>query len=270
MGRLQRQSSWIAFAVALVVLAPRLVHAGDIDEAKKVYGEAMKTLDAKDFTTATMKFEYAYRLAPDKHLFNYNIASSAELAGDCRKAQKHYQMFLDLVPKHDARKAAQKSLAKLAKTCAFDDETSKQLTESRDDREAERVKAMGERALDDALEATRQSVARYGAILQKHGRAQPFARVLRAKKRAVKKISKLMTQHQYEIPPERDRNDVSAPETLEQACRQGVAQEERNAAAYAKAYERVEQVEISDFMEKLELRASGSQLRSFSEGCPRR
>ena len=63
--------------IALGVLTPCVVHAGDIDEAKKVYGEAMKALDAKDYTTATMKFEYAYRLAPDKHLFNYNIASAA-------------------------------------------------------------------------------------------------------------------------------------------------------------------------------------------------
>lgn len=256
--------------VALGVLAPRVVHAGDLDEAKKVYGEAMKLLDAKDYANATAKFEQAYRLAPDKHLFNYNIASAAELAGDCRKAQNHYQMFLDLVPKHEARKAAQKAVAKLAKTCAYDDETNTQLTESRDDREAERVKAMGERALDDAFEATRQSVARYDAIVQKHGRAQPFARALRAKKRAVKKIAKLMAQHQLAAPPERDRNDVTAPATLEQACRQGEAQEERNAAAYAKAYERVEHVDVAELMEKLERRASGPQLRAFTDGCPRR
>jgi hypothetical protein len=268
-GRLQRLGSRITIVVALAVLLPARASAGDLDDAKKVYAEAMTALEAKDYPTATAKFEQAYRLAPDKHLFNYNIASAAELAGDCRKAQNHYQMFLDLVPKHDARKAAQKSLEKLNKTCAHDDETTSQLAiESREERDAERSKAGAQRALDDALKATQESVARYEAVVTRYDRAQPFAHVLRAKRRALKKIEKLMGG--LGITPTEYKGDLPAPDTLEQACRQGEAQEERNAAAYAKAYERYDDVDVASLMDKLERKASGPHLRAFDEGCPRR
>lgn len=274
-------SARLALAVlsVLVTASPRVVAApsppppggaqSNIEQAKAVYGEAMKALEAKDYWTALAKFEQAYKLAPDKHLFNYNIASAAELAGDCRKAEKHYKMFLDLVPKHEARKGVGRTLEKLAKTCQYDEESTTQLsTESRGDREAERKKAIADRAATEALEAAQQSVARYEAVIAKHGRQQPFARVLRAKRRDAKKIAKLLAAN--EIEAEGYTGKLEPPGSLEQACRQGEAQEERNAAAYGNAYERVEDDELAELMDKLMRKAEGSHGRAFRDGCPRR
>jgi hypothetical protein len=267
-----RRRVWgLGWAVCFV-LAGTPAHGAapsDLDRAKQVYGEAMKALDAKDYATATAKFEQAYRFAPDKHLFNYNIASAAELAGDCRKAQRHYRMFLDLVAKHAARKEVERTLVKLDKTCVHDDEGAGELTiAARGDREAERVKAVGERALSEALRATQQSVARYEAVLAKHGRQQPFARIVRTKRHDARKIAKLVAAQG--IPESAPYGgEVAAPSTVEQACRQAESQEERNAAAYGAAYEKLDDADVAELMDKLQRRAEDRHARSFRESCPR-
>ena len=70
------------------------------------YLDLLAAMDAGDFTTALEKFESAYndyigveiaREIPMLHVFNFNIAQAAYELGDCVKAQKAYQRFLDLV-----------------------------------------------------------------------------------------------------------------------------------------------------------------------------
>lgn len=258
----------------LVLMAPvagAIAHAApsSLDRAKQVYGEGKVALDAKDYATATSKFEEAYRLARDKHVFNYNIASAAELAGDCRKAEQHYSMFLDLVPEHDARKAATESLAKLKTTCVHDDEGAAALTiEARGERESARASAVGDRALLEALRATDQSIARYDAVLERYGRQQPFAQIVRAKRRASKKLTKLIESREVARPAP-EKTDLSAPNTVEQACRQAETQEERNIAAYTKVFDLFEDADVVDLMDKLTRRAEGRHLRAFRDTCPR-
>lgn len=266
MSRITRDFA-VAIALVLGVVDAAAAAPSQLDQAKKVYAEGKALLEARNYVDAIYKFEEAYRLAPDKHLFNYNIASAAELAGDCVKAGRHYKMFLDLVPEHDARADATKALAKVEASCVPPEQAVDPIAD-RGDREAERTKAIGERALGDALRATDQSVARYEAVLARHGRQQPFAGIVRAKRRDSKKLAKVIAQAGYEAG-EPFKGEVSAPGSVEHACRQAETQEERNAAVYGKVYDLFDDEDIVKLMDKLLRRVEGRHLRAFRDTCPR-
>jgi len=255
-------SSALALLPAIADAAP-----SQLERAKQVYAEGKQLLDLKNYVDAAAKFEEAYRLAPDKHLFNYNIASAAELAGDCGKALRHYRMFLDLVPEHGARKDATTAVAKLDASCE-PPPSAAEVADDRSDREAERREALEQRVLGEALLATQQSVVRYESVLAKHGRQQPFAGILRAKKRAAKKIAKLFAPLDVE-PVDDYRGQVAAAATVEQSCRQAETQEERNIAAYEKAYDTFDDDDVQTLMDKLLVRTESRHLRAFRDTCPR-
>ncbi len=249
--------------------SPVLAAPSGLDQAKKLYGEAMAAMEAKDFATAVSKFEGAYQFAPDKHAFNYNIASAAELAGDCRKAQNHYKMFLDLVPKHEARASAQKTLAKLQKTCIHDDETTEQLTaENQEERATKRVTEEGDRAIFEALAETQWSARYYAAVANLHGDKQPFKSMAKTKARHAKRIEKLISDHS--IPgkaPEPDK--ISVPDDLDDACQRGVSQEARNATLYDKVFDLFDDKDIVRVMNRYAAKAELRHMPMFRDNCPR-
>jgi hypothetical protein len=240
-----------------------------LDQAKKLYGEAMAAMEAKDFATATTKFEGAYQFAPDKHAFNYNIASAAELAGDCRKAQNHYKMFLDLVPKHEARASAQKTLLKLQKTCIHDDETTEQLTaENQEERATKRVVEEGDRAIFEALEETQWSARYYAAVAAQHGGKQPFKSLAKTKARQAKRIEKLISDHDIPGQP-REGEKISVPDDIDDACQRGVSQESRNATLYDKVFDLFEDKDIVRIMNRYASKAELRHMPMFRDNCPR-
>jgi len=128
-----------------------------MERAKGLYGEADAAFQAGDFSNALAKFEEAYNYyAPGLHLFNFNIGAAAYELGDCAKAKTAFQRFLDLVPDHPERGAAQEKLIEIERSgCAQaaaattappvttttlgpateDDEDSPLLTSKKDERE---------------------------------------------------------------------------------------------------------------------------------------
>jgi tetratricopeptide (TPR) repeat protein len=241
-----------------------------MDQAKKLYGEALAAMDAKDFATAVAKFEGAYQFAPDKHAFNFNIASAAELAGDCRKAQNHYKMFLDLVPKHEARGSAQKAVTNLQKTCIHDDETVSQLSpESREKADTKRVVEEGDRAILEALAETQFSARFYAAVAAQHGDKQPFKRLAKLKARNAKRIEKLIADHNI---PGKARNagddTLSVPDKVDEACQRGVSQEARNAKLYDKVFDLFEDKDIVRLMDRYARKAELRHMAAFRDACP--
>lgn len=264
-----KQRRFAILLASVLAALPASGHAApsQLDRAKQVYAEGKALLDAKNYIDAMAKFEEAYRLAPDKHLFNYNIAAAAELAGDCNKALRHYKMFLDLVPDHPQRKDASKSIATQEKSCA-PPPSAAEVAEDRGQREAERKGAIAQRVLGDTLHATQQSIMRYEAVIAKHGKQQPFTGVLRQKKRAARKIAKLFGPLEIDLVDDY-KGDVGAPSTVEQSCRQAETQEERNIAAYEKAYDTFDDEDTQRLMDKLIIRAEDRHLRAFRDTCPR-
>lgn len=253
---------------AALVGTPVLAAPTGLDQAKKLYGEAMAAMEAKDYSTAVSKFEGAYQFAPDKHAFNYNIASAAELAGDCRKAQNHYKMFLDLVPKHEARASAQKTLLKLEKTCIHDDETTEQLTaENQEERATKRVVEEGDRAIHDALTETQWSARYYAAVAAQHGGKQPFKRMAKTKARHAKRIEKLISDH--DIPGKgREEEKISVPDALDEACQRGVSQESRSATLYDKVFELFDESDIVRIMDRYARKSELRYMPAFRDNCP--
>jgi hypothetical protein len=268
--RLARQlGKSLALALVLAVVPDAAASPeGDLAQAKALYADGLDAIKKKDYVTATAKFEEAYRLAPDKHLFNYNIGSSAELAGDCRKAQTAYERFLNLVPKHDRRKEVENSLAKLRQSCAFDEDTDNQITaEGIEQANVEREESDAERKLREALKQTRKSVAMYEAAMTKHGdKAKRFKRVIKAKQRGIKKIEKAMAKNGYELREE-PLGQVHGTDTIKGACRQGAGQEERSAELYGQVYEAFEAADIVRVMSKLERQAIRFGTM-FENSCP--
>lgn len=91
-----------------------------MSRAKQLYGEGDKAFNEGDSATALTKFEEAYNtFAPSLHVFNMNIGLAAYDLGDCVKAKKAFQRFLDLVPEHPARGQAQEKLLEIERSgCA--------------------------------------------------------------------------------------------------------------------------------------------------------
>lgn len=90
------------------------------EKAKTLFGEGNAALEANDPYTALQKFEEAYNTyAPELHVFNYNIGLAAYDTGDCVKAKTAFQRFLDLVPDHGERGAAQMKIMEIDRSgCA--------------------------------------------------------------------------------------------------------------------------------------------------------
>jgi tetratricopeptide (TPR) repeat protein len=256
------------FALAWFFCARVDAAPSGMDQAKKLYGEALAAMEAKDYATAVSKFEGAYQFAPDKHAFNFNIASAAELAGDCRKAQNHYKMFLDLVPKHEARSSAQKTLEKMQTTCIHDDETEGQLTEeSREEQDTERVVAEGDRAILEALAETQLSARFYASVAAQHGDKQPFKRLAKLKARHAKRIAKLIADHNI-AGKSREPEALPVPDKIEEACARGESQEVRNAKLYDKVFDLFDDKDIVRIMDRYARKAELRHMPSFRDNCP--
>lgn len=207
-----------------------------LEYAKQLYKEGLEALEAKDYETATTKFEEAYRYAPDKHSFNFNIAGAALAAGDCLKAQRHYQQFLDLVHEHPERRTAKAKLKQIARRkCARAAEDAPELGKrSRDPPEV----VADKQALYPALEAARYAAALYRQVVVHHGGAKPFKGIARAKGRHARRLERTILKLGYDVPERTlDVGRIPVGGTLKEACGQAVQQEPRNIALYEKGLE---------------------------------
>ncbi len=239
-----RACRWIALLCALApgLLLPDTSQARtapadelkkqQIDYAKQLYEQALAAMEGENFDEALHLFEEAYRYAPELHLFNYNIGSAAEKAGNCPKARIAYQRFLDLVPKHQERKAVAAKVEKLVAECPYDAEALEAVsTEGRKDRDEQRAAEEKVRSLDDAVQELQKSIDLYQKVLIHHPKAPAFGAVLRKKKRHLGRLLKLYGSHGL-TTPEREKPEMVAPDSVAAACAKAAAQEKRNAAAF--------------------------------------
>lgn len=245
-----------------------------LDYAKQLYGEGLEAMNAKNYSTAVVKFKEAYRYAPDKHLFTYNIASASELAGNCQEARTYYQMFVDLVPDHPEHAAAQKTLKRLNEECAYDPETVEKVTVvDKKERAKAREQIEAENALQAALDHARKGARMYAEVASRNGGAQPFKRVAAAKKRHVKRILKLFSSHGVE-PRETveggDDGEAFVPDSLGQACGAGASLEKRTARAYEEVLEYYDTREMYRVMNRLSRQADNRLRPAFQENCPKK
>jgi len=205
-----------------------------LEQSKRLFGEGQAAMDNKDFALAEAKFGEAYRLAPHLHLFNYNIAMAADLGGDCRDAQLHFQAFLDLVPEHPQRASAQKRLTKLKRDCPVDLESENVLsTEGRAERDEARTVERAVAAMNDILVQLQLAEDFYRTVSE----SLPgfvFKSTAARKKRQIARLLKLFKSHR--IPDQkREIMPFVMPDTAKAACQKGRSQEGRTGRAIDEA-----------------------------------
>lgn len=82
-----------------------------LEWAKKLYMKAKAFHDAEDYYNSVIKYEEAYRYAPDKHIFAYNLGIDAWELRDCARVKQYLQLFMIKDDSHpDLRKTAKEIL----------------------------------------------------------------------------------------------------------------------------------------------------------------
>ena len=261
-----RRIPQVAFALAVGLWAgpasagPSLADQ-QLEYAKEQYGKGVEAMDAKEFKAAVGHFEEAYKYAPDKHAFNFNIAEAALAAGDCHKARASYQRFLELQPDHPEVDTAKSRLNK-TRDCGgggdpgLDSEVP-DFGDRGDDAEVSEDMA----AVFTALQQARRARALYEKVVANYDDAGPFPRAARKHKRQVKKLIKLIIKR-GESPPESavKPDDLPVAGTMREVCGQAEEQE----AALVRAYEEA----LKFFDGGREKRILGSVLRDAQKHEP--
>ncbi|KIG13869.1 hypothetical protein DB30_07472 [Enhygromyxa salina] len=98
--------------------APELSEEERLEQAKALYIEAEQKAAAEDWPAAVELYEQAYFLVPGKHGFALKVGTSADKAGDCKKATQYLEHFVTYAEPDkygDDLKQAKKILAALNK-----------------------------------------------------------------------------------------------------------------------------------------------------------
>lgn len=241
--------------------------------SKQMFGEGEKAMAAGDYALALEKFREGYRYAPHLHLFNFNIASAADAAGDCLTAKTHFQMFVDLVEKHPKRKDAKTRLEALAKSCtAADVETppsgpapTDAETPSEGSGRMSREEREDVRVMSGALEELRTAQARYEAAKARHPSIKAFGRAARAKKTQVKKLRKAAVEAGITIE-DRPVPSIEVPTAGNQACREAESQENRIIEAVTEVIDRFDDAKVYKAASKA-LRVAERRDRGAFDAC---
>jgi tetratricopeptide (TPR) repeat protein len=249
-----------------------------IEYAKKLFAEGTQAMMDGEYKTALEKFQVAYRYAPDKHVFNFNIGMAALLAGDCNYAKASFEYFLTTVKKHPERKTAKQKLAEIAASgCAEEAAPEPEEEEEEDafeaaprgslkDRELEADERRRRQTVYDALEELRTSAALYRRLVKKHGRKRPFPAVARYKERKQEKLVELLKELGWDVPAP-EVVTVELPDDIRAACDEAVEREQEAAKEYEKIAEEFDDLDIYRMFTRLERRASGRHTRVFQR-CP--
>ena len=237
-----------------------------LEYSKKLFAEGDVAMKKGDYQEAYTKFAEGYRYAPHLHAFTFNIAAAAEALGDCNIAKQYYQMFYDLVPEHPERAKVKKKLEGYKKTCvAVETSDSAEVvsTEATAKRKEDRAKAEEDRALNEALFQLRVAAAAYADGKKRFPKAKNFKAPSRRKKRAVKKMVKLLES--YSIAQEdREVPQPELPGELKGACRIAKVQENRTLRALDLAIEKFNAQDAYRTMTRL-IRSGERDLEKFKE-----
>jgi tetratricopeptide (TPR) repeat protein len=255
--------------------------------AKELYVAGVKAMDDEDYAKALQYFDEAYRYAPDKHVFSFNVGMAAHLGGDCVRAKASFEYFLKMVKKHPQRKTAAKKLKEInASGCAErpapapvpseddaepdEDRIESVPTGSSKDREKARKEAARWKVFFEALDEVRESARHYKTAVKQHKKKRPFSGVARHKERYEKKLVKALKGWGKQ-PPERPLMiaDPKVGKTYKAACKKAAAREKKAAKKFQKAMEVIDELDLYRLLTKLEKAASGRNQKVF-ERCAKK
>lgn len=120
-----------------------------------------------------------------------------------------------------------------------------------------------ERVLAEALEDEYRAQAKYRKIIEKFGPVHPFVNIVDAECRHISVLLPLFQQ--YGIVPPDDQEDLSdrVPDTLLEACEEGVKAELDNIALYDRLIAATEQSDVSRVLRNLQAASRDRHLPAF-------
>ncbi|MCP5064945.1 MAG: hypothetical protein GY946_00135 [bacterium] len=259
------------------------VREAQLEYAKEMYGQGIDALERGDPAAAVAAFEEAYRYAPDRHVFNFNIGAAAIEADDCGRAMAAFESFLSLVPEHPERRTAAEHVVALRQTgCSPKIDVEMEL-ELEPDEPAPPVsdddspisghgvvtsQGRNERSvLYPALKELREAVAFYERTAESHKKARGFRRVIKKKKVDVEDMELLIKGLGHPVPAPEDL-PKGAKQGDRRVCARAARRESRQFRAFEDAADVVTRAGDREALVRMALRA-GQRHRKFFERCAR-
>jgi hypothetical protein len=118
-------------------------------------------------------------------------------------------------------------------------------------------------ALDEALEDEYKAHATYRAVIERFGDIRPFINIVESEARHIAALLALYDKFGIEPPPDRWKDAVEAPATVEEACRTAVEAEEENDAMYDRLIAATDDADIRAVMQRLQAASRDNHLPAF-------
>lgn len=126
-----------------------------------------------------------------------------------------------------------------------------------------------QQAMVEAINDEYKARALYTAVIDKFGAVRPFSNILQAEERHVQRWQQLFNQYELPLPEDTFADNIEAPDTLKEACENGVEAEIADAQMYDRFLEFVEEPDLRETFIQLRNVSRNNHQRAF-ERCANR
>jgi rubrerythrin len=120
--------------------------------------------------------------------------------------------------------------------------------------------------LTEALDDEYKALAAYRKVIEKFGPIRPFVNIVEAEARHAAALLALFERYGIPVPEDRWPERVTAPDTVEEACRSAVEAEKNNMAMYDRLLAATPEPDVRRVLENLRSASRDRHLRAF-ERC---
>lgn len=119
------------------------------------------------------------------------------------------------------------------------------------------------KALEEALDDEYRAEATYQAIIDKFGAVRPFINIIDAERRHAGMVKNQFSRLGIEPPENPYLGEIEAPESLQEACKNGVEAEIENIALYDRLLPKVSDPQIRETFGRLQAASRNNHLPAF-------
>jgi hypothetical protein len=117
--------------------------------------------------------------------------------------------------------------------------------------------------LNEALADEHKARDTYRAIIDRFGPVKPFINIVEAEQTHIDSLLTLFARYDIHVPPEPDPARILPPDTLLDACRQGIEAELQNVAMYDRLLAAMEKADVRMVLERLKAASRDHHLAAF-------
>lgn len=117
--------------------------------------------------------------------------------------------------------------------------------------------------LNEALADEYKARDIYQPIINRYGPVRPFVNIVEAEQTHINALLPLFAKYGVAVPPEPDLAGITTPDSLLDACRQGVEDELENGAMYDRLLAATEQTDVRMVLERLQTASRDHHLPAF-------